>query len=216
MEQLAPLLPPLRPLSACSSFEEQVRVCAQVATGKRPDADTSAAASSSSTPVESLRGLIVFFIEAARQSASAADLEAALASVLPADRAHTVATVAAEGQLTMRAALDALSLGPAELVDVHWQRATIVAAGHELPRPGGTPLYTVTLTTRAPDGSTKPLQFWADTEELTDLVRCAATAPCLHASSVFAPVCMTLARVPPDALRRELKCAMRQVERESS
>ena len=71
----------------------------------------------------------------------------------------------------MRSALETLTHGPAELVDVRWQRATIAAAGRELPRPGGTPLYTVTLTTRSPDGSTRPLQFSASIEELSDLVR---------------------------------------------
>ena len=71
----------------------------------------------------------------------------------------------------MRGALESISLGPAELIDVHWHRATIAAAGYEQPRKGGTPLYTVTLTTRSPDGSTKPVQFSCSTEELTTLVQ---------------------------------------------
>ena len=92
-------------------------------------------------------------------------------AVLPAERAKGIAAMATEAQVTMRAALEALRIGLAELVDVCWHRAAIAAAGRELPRPGGTPLYTVTLTTRAPDGSTRPLQFSASIEELTNLVQ---------------------------------------------
>ena len=81
--------------------------------------------------------------------------------------------------------LASLSLGPDELVDVSWQRAVVAAAGHEQPRAGGVPLYTITLTTRAADGSLKQVQFTASSEDLADLVR-------------------------------ELKNAMRLVEREAS
>ena len=170
---IAPLLPSLRPLSASTGFDEQVRMCAQVAVGRRSDADASAAAVASGTPIEALRALIALFLEAGRLGVPAGDLEAALTAVLPADRARAIATIAAESQTTVNAALEALSLGPAELVDVSWHRATIAAAGRELPRPGGTPLYTITLTTRSPDGTTTPLQFSASIEELSDLVRCA-------------------------------------------
>ena len=111
------------------------------------------------------------FLEAARVGISTESLTSALGSVLPADRAQTIASLASDGQRPMRQALDALNLGPDELVDVQWQRASIAAAGHERPRPGGTPLYTITLTTRAPNGKITPIQFTATCEDLTDLVR---------------------------------------------
>ena len=110
--------------------------------------------------------------EAGRAGMAADDIQAALASVLPAERARSIAAMATEGQPTIRATLESLSLGPAELVDVQWHRATIAAAGRELPRPGGTPMYTITLTVRDADGSTRPLLFSASVEELTELVRC--------------------------------------------
>ena len=157
----APLLPALRPFAASEGFEEHLRLCAQVAVGRRPAAAVGAS-----------DALVALLLEAARTGVTAEELQGALGAVLPVDRARMVAVVATEGQTTMRSALDALSLGPAELVDVRWHRATIAAAGNELPRQGGTPMYTVTLTTRAPDGSTRPLQFCANSEELTELVRC--------------------------------------------
>lgn len=185
MEAVAPLLPSLRPLAASSGFEEHVRLCAQVAVGRRPAAEAAAAAAATGAPAESLDALVTLFLEVARNGVSTEELAGALAGVLPAERARAIASTASEAQPTMASALEALRLGPAELVDVRWHRATIAAAGRELPRPGGTPFYTVTLTTRRPDGSTSPLQFSASTEELTDLVR-------------------------------ELKSAMRQIEREAA
>ena len=101
---------------------------------------------------------------------SSEELSGALGGVLPADRAKAVAALATEGQLTMRRSRDTDACGQRSW-STCWQRATIAAAGRELPRPGGTPLYTVTLTTRSPDGSTRPLQFSASIEELSDLVR---------------------------------------------
>ena len=168
---LTPLLPSLRAFASSSGFEEQIRMCAQVAVGRRPAADASATATAAGIPTESSAALVSLFLEAARLNASAGEVEEILGGVLPVERARAIAAIATEGSLTMRAALESLSLGPAELVDVSWHRATIAAAGGELPRPGGTPLYTITLTTRAPDGSTRPLQFTATIEELTDFVR---------------------------------------------
>ena len=176
MESLSALLPSLRHLSSgpAPKFEEHARLCAQVAIGRCSDADASAAAAASGTPVESLRALVVLFLEAARAGMAAGEIQAALTAVLPEERARSIAAIATEGQPTVRAALEALSLGPAELVDVRWHRATIAAAGREVPRAGGTPLYTITLTVRDADGSTRPLLFSANVEELTDLVRCPA------------------------------------------
>ena len=168
---LRELLPALKPFAAASSFNEQAKICAQVACGIKTADDAAAVAEAAGTPAESLDALIALFLEAARVGVSSEELSGALGGVLPADRAKAVAALATEGQPTMRSALETLTHGPAELVDVRWQRATIAAAGRELPRPGGTPLYTVTLTTRSPDGSTRPLQFSASIEELSDLVR---------------------------------------------
>ena len=78
--------------------------------------------------------------------------------------------MAHEGQPTMRGTLESLSLRPDELVDVSWSRASIAASGREQPRSGGTPIYTVTLTLRAADGTVRPLQFTANNEELHDFV----------------------------------------------
>ena len=129
-------------------------------------------AAASGTSLDAQASLVAFFLEATRGGFAATDeLTTTLSAVLPTDRAHTVALLASEGQPAMRTALQALSLGPDELVDVAWQRYVVATAGHEQPRPGGTPMYTVTLTTRAVDGSTKPLQFTASTEELAELVR---------------------------------------------
>ena len=170
---LSTLLPQLKPLATAAEFDALAKICALVAAGKRSAADAESAASASGTSIEAQGALVAFFLEVARSGGSADELAAKLGSVLPEDRAGTVVALASEGLPTMRTTLDLLSLGPDELVDVSWQRAVIAAAGHEQPRPGGTTIYTVTLTTRATDGSTKPLQFVASTEELTDLVRCA-------------------------------------------
>lgn len=180
---LPALLPALRPLATADAFDEQVALCAQVAVGRKAPSDASKIAAASGTPSVAQDALVSLFLEAARVGVSADDLASALGSVLPEERARTIASLASDGQRPMRQTLDALNLGPDELVDVQWQRASIAAAGHERPRPGGTPLYTVTLTTRAANGTTTPIQFTATSEDLTDLVR-------------------------------ELKCAMRQCERE--
>lgn len=178
MEAALPyLLPSLKPFATSPQFEEHVKLCAQVAVGRRSDADASAAAAASGTPAETMRALVALFLEAARSGVAADELQTALSAVLPEARARSIAVTAAEGQPSVRAALDALSSGPAELVDVKWHRATIAASGRDLPRAGGTPLYTITLTTRESDGSTHPLQFSASIEELTDLVRCVHATP---------------------------------------
>ena len=184
MEATLPsLLPALKAFAKADAFDESVALCAQVAVGRKAPTETAKAAAAAGTTSAALDALVSLFLEAARVSVSADDLASALSAVLPAERARTIATLAADGQKPMRQALEMLNLGPDELVDVQWQRASVAAAGLERPRPGGTPLYTVTLTTRATDGTTTPIQFTATSEDLTDLVR-------------------------------ELKSAMRQVERE--
>lgn len=179
------LLPSLKPLAAAAEFESLAKLCALVAAGKRPAAESSNAAAAAGLPVATPAALVSFFMEAARIGGTVDDFTNSLSAVLPEDRARTIAALASEGQPAMRSVLASLSLGPDELVDVSWQRAVVAAAGHEQPRAGGVPLYTITLTTRAADGSLKQVQFTASSEDLADLVR-------------------------------ELKNAMRLVEREAS
>ena len=168
MDQLAALLPPLRPLSGLSDgFDELIAQCAGVAIGKRSAAEV---VRGSRLPAETTEALVALFLEVARVGTPADELTTALSSVLPAERASAIATLAADGQPTLRTTLESLSLGPEQLVDVSWTRATVAAAGLEQPRPGGTPVYTVTLTLRRPDGAARPLQFAASIEELHDLV----------------------------------------------
>ena len=53
------------------------------------------------------------------------------------------------------------------MVDVAWQRSTVVASRQ---RADARSLYVVTLTTRQPGGELTPLKFSATTEQLSSLV----------------------------------------------
>ena len=167
---LAALLPALRPLAAAEGFDDHVALCANVAVGRHPPADAERSGSASGVPAEATSALVALFLDSARLGVSNDELSAALSAVLPPERASTIAEIAAQGQPTLRSALESLSLALEELVDVSWTRATVAAAGLEQPRPGGTALYTIALTLRAADGGTRSLKFTANVEELHELV----------------------------------------------
>jgi hypothetical protein len=153
---------------------------------RKAPAEAAHAAATAGTAAAVQDALVSLFLEAARTGVSAEELASSLGSVLPDARARAIAALAAEGQPSMRSAIEALSLGPDQLVDVSWQRASVAASGRELPRAGGTPLFTVTLTVRGSDGTMRPLQFTANSEELTDLVRCVVAAAAAAVSSALA------------------------------
>ena len=150
------ILPRLKPLATAQAFEEQIALCAQVAAGRKAPTEASHAAAAAGTPSEVQDALVSLFLEAARTGVSAEELGSTLSAVLPDARARAIAALAAEGQPSMRSAIEALSMGPDQLVDVSWQRASVAASGRELPRPGGTPLFTITLSVRGADGATRP------------------------------------------------------------
>ena len=169
---LQPLLARLRPIGALSdsSFEEQIKLCAGVAAGRKAHTEAQQAAIQAGLSVDTQRALVALFMETSRINIGREELIASLSTVMPAERANALASITQEGQAAFCGTLDALSFRPDEVVDVTWARSSVAAAGHEQPRSGGTPMYSVTLTMRSPDGSTRPLQFTADTEELHDLV----------------------------------------------
>ena len=167
---LASLLPQLRPFATADGFDEQIALCAGVAIGRKAPAEAERAAAAAGVAMEAQKALVSLFLEAARTGVASSDLAASLESVLPAQRANAVAALATEGLPTLRGTIESLSLGPEELVDVRWHRASVAAAAREQQRVGGVPLYTITLTVRAQDGTTRPLQFTAGAEELHELV----------------------------------------------
>jgi hypothetical protein len=169
-EGLASLLPSLRPLATAEGFDDHVVLCASVAVGRSPPAEAERSGSAAGLPAEATSALVALFLDSARLGVPTDELSAALSSVLPPERASAIAGIATQGQPTLRGALESLSLDVDELVDVSWTRATMAAAGLEQPRPGGTALYTISLTLRAADGATRPLQFTANIEELHELV----------------------------------------------
>lgn len=177
-EGLATLLPALKPLSSVESFEPVLTVCAQVAAGRKSSGEASSVAAVAGLPPATHASLIALLLEVARQGIGADELEQALAAVLPAERAKAVAALATKAQPALHAVLESISLGLDELVDVSWQRSTVAAAGREQPRAGGDPIYTVTLTLRAADGSSRLLQFVASIEDLTELVRYVCVFAC--------------------------------------
>ena len=168
--EITGLLSALRPLAAIESFEEHVKLCAGVARGSNSPGDVERAGAAIGLPLSVQEALVSIFVEATRTGVTSDDLIAPLSSVLPPDRARIIASAAADGQRSMRAAMDSLSLRPDEVINVTWERATVAAAAREQPLPGGTPAYTICLTLRAPDGNTRPVTFSASVEELTDLV----------------------------------------------
>jgi len=167
---LAPLLPALKPLAGVTGFDEHIALCAGVAVGRKPHAEAERAAVAAGISADTQNALVAIFLEAARTGVAKEELAASLTTVLPAERANAVAVLAHEGQATLRSTLESLSLHPDDLVDVTWSRASIAAAGREQPRSGGTPLYTISLSLRAADGSVRPLRFTANVEELHDFV----------------------------------------------
>ena len=229
-DALAALLPTLAPLKSASDFDSLAKACALVAAGKRPAAEAAQAATTSGTSAAAQAGLVSYFLSAASMGGAANTQAPSVGAVLPSDRAAVVEALASEGQGATCSALSSLSLGHDELVDVAWQRSVVAAAGSEQQRAGGVPLYVVTLTTRARDGTIKPRQFTASTEELTDLVRCVlANVPTpfhrrrsarLSAWPALIGRRLWACPEPPFLFmllaRRGLKTAMRQVEREIS
>ena len=90
---------------------------------------------------------------------------------LHAPRARDGSALAKDANIAMGAVGRTVAIPSAQLVDVSWHRAAVVAAGHEQQKVGGAPLFVVTLKTRSPDGSIRPLQFSATLATLTELVR---------------------------------------------
>ena len=169
MEALAHLAPALRGLAGASNFDELVTACAGVAAGRLHPSEATKLATAGGASHAAQEALVALFLEATR-TGGADEVAAALAGVLPEARAAAIGALAVDGADATRGVLDAISLGPDQLVGVTWERAVVIAAGGEQPRPGGTPLYTVTLTTQAPSGATKPVQFTASVEQLASLV----------------------------------------------
>eukprot|EP00965_Chrysotila_dentata_P225825 6195021-Pleurochrysis_carterae.AAC.1 len=81
-------------------------------------------------------------------------------------RAAQVADAVRKKEEAVHFALEACTLNPAELVDVHWQRSTIVANSQNSQRGS---LYSIVLTTRE-GANTRKLHFTANVEQLSGLV----------------------------------------------
>ena len=164
------MMPALAPLKGLDdgAFETLVSLSAAIAAGNRTaDELQRAPAMQGVDPSRSLhRALLAFFLEAARAGAGTDALLPELVAILPEKRARAIAALLAEGNAALRGAVSASDFGPPEIVDVQWQRSTVVAPTDE-----GRALYVVTLTTRQPGApSTSSLQFTANIEQLTALV----------------------------------------------
>ena len=114
------------------------------------------------------QGLVALLLHCSKANVGSEELISALsASVQPA-RARAVSDMFSQGSHAMRSAVEACGFGPPHIVDVSWVRSTLLASKHQ-PESSGA-LYVITLTTRQPDGTTSPLQFTANHEQLADLV----------------------------------------------
>ena len=165
------LLPALKPLAALAdgAFSELVALSAGVAAGTKGPEDLAAAPAlrglAGLPPVH--EALVAVFLDCARLGTAADDLAKALAPTLPAARAQAVAALLDEGRRALCASLEDCGFGPPEVVDVAWQRSTVVASRQKA---DARSLYVVTLTTRQPSGELRPLKFSATTEQLSALV----------------------------------------------
>ena len=167
---ISPLLAALEPLKDLDdgAFETLVSLSAAIAAGHRTaDELQRAPAMQGVDASRSLhRALLAFFLEAARGGVSTEAVLPDLAAILPEKRARAIAALLAEGNAMLRAAVSASDFGPPEIVDVQWQRSTVVAPTDE-----GRALYVITLSTRQPgQAETSRLQFSANVEQLTALV----------------------------------------------
>ena len=165
------LLPALKPLAALAdgAFSELVALSAGVAAGTKGPEDLAAAPAlrglAGLPPVH--EALVAVYLDCARLGTAGDDLAKALAPALPAGRAKAVAALLDEGRRALVAALEDGGFGPPEVVDVAWQRSSVVASRQ---RADARSLYVVTLTTRQPGGELTPLKFSATTEQLSSLV----------------------------------------------
>ena len=115
-EAVAHLLPSLRPLGAspADGFDALVALCAGVAAGRKAPADALRAAGAAGVEEGCAESLIALFLEAARLG-GAEGLAGALSAALPADRAQSIADIAAEGHRVIGSTLEAVSDGPDRL-----------------------------------------------------------------------------------------------------
>ena len=169
-EVLAALLPPLKPLATATAFDDFACACARVAAGRLAPGEASKLATTRNIAKSAQDALTSLFLEATKVAIPTEELVSVLVAVLPSDRARTVAVLASDLQALTHTSLESLSLGPAELIDVTWERANKAAANYVRPRSGGMPFYIITFVLRATNGSTRSLQFTANAEELTDVV----------------------------------------------
>ena len=166
----AALLPALRPLGELEqgAFDALVAHSASIAAGTRTAAELHAEPALRGVDGSGTlhRALLSLFLEASRAGTGTEMLVSELASVLPEPRARSIAAILAEGGPTLCGAVAAAGFGPAEIVDVQWQRGTVAG-----PTEGGRALYAITLTTRrVGDASPSHLQFSATSEQLSALV----------------------------------------------
>lgn len=171
MAALERLVQPLKTLAKLEqpAFDELIAASAGVAAGaKGPEAMRTAVLDGVDGADAMHQALVALFLEAAKANIAAEELVSALTAVMPAARARAIAEMLARGGNALRGAVDACSFGPPQIVDVSWQRSTVVASRHLAGSSGS--LYTITLTTQQPDGSTSPLIFTATYEQLADLV----------------------------------------------
>ena len=166
----AALLPALRPLGELEqgAFDALVAHSAAIAAGTRTAAELHADPALRTVDVSGAlhRALLSLFLEAARANTTTEMLVSELTSVLSEPRARAIASILAEGGPTLCGAVAAAGFGPAEIVDVHWQRRTVAG-----PADGGRALYAITLTTRRlGDATPSTIQFSASIEQLSALV----------------------------------------------
>ena len=111
--------------------------------------------------------LVKLFLEAARCGATPDALASELADVLSPAQARVVCELFKRRRDGLRAALEACSFGPPQLVDVQWHRSVMGSAKQRAL--GRSALYAVTLTTRQGE-ALDTVRFTATVEQLTCLV----------------------------------------------
>ena len=170
-ETLERLAAALRGLSSLDqpAFDELLAASAGIAAGSKGPELLRSPALDGIEGTEALhQGLVALLLHCSKANVGSDELVSVLSAALQPARARAVAEMLSRGGHALRSAVEACGFGSPHIVDVSWVRSALLASKYQ-PESSGA-LYVITLTTRQPDGTTRPLQFTATYEQLADLV----------------------------------------------